>query len=106
VRRVNPPTPTRQTIGGIIAGVIAHGIPVAAAFITAQVVKRHPGEGFTDIAHVLTALLVAELVVAVAVVVGFFVYVRGPWRRFAVSLVSTWAAIIVVVLTLARFDLP
>jgi hypothetical protein len=92
----------RHTILGLLAGSGAHLIPILAGLIAAPFIRRHPGEGFQDLAAWLTVVLLAEALVAIAVIViGIVQIVRGR-TLFGGTMIATWLVLAVAAVLWAR----
>lgn len=76
-------------LGGVLA-LVGHVLPLIPPYLVGQF-STDTGEGFQDLANVLTALLISELVLAVVCVVAGIVLITKGRRRFGSGVIVGWA---------------
>ncbi len=85
-----PPFRPVGLIPGLLIGLGAHVLVIAAGFVASRVTRPSPGGGFEDLAAFLTVVLVAEIVVGLAcLVVGTVLFVKGR-RELGLGMAAGW----------------
>lgn len=90
----------RQFVPAAFAGLCSHALSFCTGWLTGQLFKPAPGEGFQDLAAVIIVFILTEIALMLAVVAGAALLASRKRRDGAFGLVAGWFVGLIVLVIL------